>query len=105
MVTRPFRPIATCSPASVDGSYIYSIVPTSNNSLAVISSSDELILLDRASLRQVFSVGSPQVPKGVTCLQPGANSGNIVSCAGRDGVVVSFDVRSQARVSNVKLGM
>ena len=105
MVTRPFRPIATCSPSSVDSSYIYSIVSTSNNGLAVISSSDELILLDRASLRQAFSVGVPQVPKGVTCLQPCNNNGNIVSCAGRDGAVVSFDVRSQTRVSNVKLGM
>ena len=104
MVTRPFRPIATCSPSSVDGSYIYSIVPTSNNGLAVISSSDELVLLDRARLGQIFGIGTPHVPTGVTCLQPGDEGGNVVICAGRDGSAVSFDVRSKARVSNVKLG-
>jgi hypothetical protein len=105
MVTKPFRPIVTCSPSSANDSYIYSIVPTSNHGLAIISSSDELVFLDRVGLRQNLSLGSPKVPAGVTCLQPGGHDGNTVLCAGRDGSVVTFDVRSQARVSNIKLGV
>ena len=105
MGVRPFRPIATCSPSSANDSYIYSIVPTSNNALAIISSSDELAFLDRAGLKQIFSFSSPKVPTGVTCLQSGDQDGNVLLCAGRDGSVVAFDVRSQSNVSYVKLGM
>src|SRR4051812_45467052 len=105
MGVRPFRPIATCSPSSANDSYIYSIVPASNNALAIISSSDELVLLDRAGLRQIYSLGSPKVPTGVTCLQSGDEDGNVLLCAGRDGSVVAFDARSQSSVSHVKLGM
>lgn len=105
MAVRPFRPIATCSPSSANDSYIYSILPASNNALAIISSSDELVFLDRAGLTQIFSLGSPKVPTGVTCLQSGDQDGNVLICAGRDGSVVAFDVRSQSNVSHVKLGM
>jgi hypothetical protein len=105
MGVRPFRPIATCSPSSANDSYIYSIVPTSNNALAIISSSDELAFLDRAGLKQIFSFSSPKVPTGVTCLQSGDQDGNVLLCAGRDGSVVAFDIRSQSNVSYVKLGM
>ena len=105
MAFTPFRPIATCSPSSTNDSYIYSIVPTSNNGLAVISSSDELVLLDRAGLRPIVSLGIPEVPAGVTCLQPGDQTGSVILCAGRDGSVATFDVRFQTRVSSIKLGM
>ena len=105
MTVRPFRPIATCSPSSANDSYIYSILPASNNALAIISSSDELVFLDRAGLTQIFSLGSPKVPTGVTCLQSGDQDGNVLICAGRDGSVVAFDVRSQSNVSHAKLGM
>jgi hypothetical protein len=105
MAVRLFRPIATCSPSSANDSYIYSILPASNNALAIISSSDELVFLDRAGLTQILSVGSPKVPTGVTCLQSGDQDGNVLICAGRDGSVVAFDVRSQSNVSHVKLGM
>ena len=104
MVTRPFRPVATCSPSTVNGSYIYSIAPASNNGIAVISSSDELVLLDRSTLKHSFSVISPTVPTGVTCLQPEGKEGNVVVCAGRDGSVLTLDVRSRTVVANVKLG-
>ena len=105
MAVRLFRPIATSSPSSANDSYIYSILPASNNALAIISSSDELVFLDRAGLTQILSVGSPKVPTGVTCLQSGDQDGNVLICAGRDGSVVAFDVRSQSNVSHVKLGM
>ena len=104
MGPRRFNPIATCLPSSTNGAYIYSILPASNNGLVVISSSDELVLLDRTSLGQIFSLGRPNVPTGVTCLQVGDQNGNVVLCAGRDGSVAIFDVRSQVRVSDIKLG-
>lgn len=100
----PFRPLTTCSPSSANDSYIYSIVPTSNNGIAVISSSDELLLLDRTSLRNVLSLSSPKVPTDVTCLQPGDQAGNWVICAGRDGSIITLDLRSQSTIANIKLG-
>jgi hypothetical protein len=104
MVSRTFTPIATCSPSSANDSYIYSIVPTSNNGLAVISSLDEVVFLDRTGLSQILHFSSPRVPTGVTCLQQGDHHGSIVLCGGRDGSVVAFDARSQASVSHIKLG-
>jgi hypothetical protein len=104
MESKLFRPIATCSPFSANDSYIYSIVPTSNNGLAVISSSDELVVLDRTGLRKVLSLGSSKLPTGVTCLHPGDHDGNMVVCGGRDGSIVTLDVRSQAKIANIKLG-
>jgi hypothetical protein len=103
-MVKPFRPRATCSPSSANDSYIYSIVPTSHNGLAVISSSDELLVLDRASLRNVLSLSSPKVPTGVTCLRPADQGGNLVICAGRDGSIVALDLRSQSTIANIKLG-
>lgn len=104
MATTPFRPIATCSPSSENDSYIYSIVPTANNGLAVISSSDELVVLDRGDLRKVLRLGKPTAPTGVTCLQPGGHEGAWVVCAGRDGSIVTLDVRSQDRVASMQIG-
>ena len=103
-MTELFRLLATCSPSSANDSYIYSIIPTSNNSLAIISSADELLVLDRASFRTVLSFESPTVSRGVTCLQPGDQAGNVVICGGRDGSIVALDLRSRSTVANIKLG-
>jgi hypothetical protein len=104
MLTQPFTSVATCSPSSTNDSYVYSIVPISNNALAVTSSSDELVFLDRARLTKLHRLGSPKVPTGVTCLQSGDRDGNMVLCAGRDGSVVAVDVRSQAAASQIRIG-
>ncbi len=102
MVVKLYQPAATCSPSVKADSYIYSIVPTSSNGLAAITSADELVLLDRATLQKVSAFNG--VPTGVTCLQQGDKGGHILLCSGRDGSVASFDVRSKAMVSQFKLG-
>ena len=102
MVVKLYQPAATCSPSAKVDSYIYSIVPTSSNGLATITSADELVLLDRATLQNVSAFDS--VPTGVTCLQQGDKDCHTLLCSGRDGFVATFDVRSKERISQFKLG-
>lgn len=103
MIT-PFRQSAVCTPSAVSGSYVYSIIPASDRSLVALTSADELFLLDRETLRKDSSQRFSDVPKGATCIVSGYNDRNLVICAGRDGCIVTFDVRSQKKASQFKLG-
>ena len=92
-------------PSSQPDIYIYSIVPClSNTGLAFIDSADEVLILDRQSLRN--QGGSlPGVPSGVTCLARVDEEGNVVTASGRDGSVAIWDLRSGERVARYLTGM
>lgn len=92
-------------PSSKSDIYVYSIVPClANTGLALIDSADELLILDRQSLRN--QGGSlPGVPNGVTCLARVDEEGNVVAASGRDGSVVIWDLRSGERVARYLAGM
>ena len=98
------RQSAACAPSQTDGSYVYKIIPSTGNGLALITSADELLLLDRQTLTCTSEPPFSSVPGGLTCLEPGDLEGNVVLCAGRDGSVAAFDVRSRGRVSHINLG-
>ena len=99
----------THSPSSIPDTYIYSILPAlSNTSLAVLTSSDELLILDKSTLR---NQGGSQagVPSGATTLASidgEAGEGNLVACAGRDGTVGVWDLRlgGRERVASFDMG-
>lgn len=78
--------------------YIYSIVPTSNNALAAISSNDSLSIFDATTLAVLPSGHFADVHEGVTCLQKWADDENYLVTAGRDHHVRCWDSRSQQRV-------
>lgn len=92
-------------PSSKPDIYVYSIVPClSNTGLALIDSADELLILDRQSLRN--QGGSlPSVPNGVTCLARVDEEGNVVAASGRDGSVAVWDLRSGESVARYLTGM
>ena len=86
-------------PSSKPDTYVYSIIPClSTSGLALIDSADELLILDRLSLRN--RGGSlPRVPQGVTCLTGVDESGNVVAASGRDGSIAVWDLRSGEQVA------
>jgi hypothetical protein len=98
-----FGEAASTSPSHVHGSYIYSVLPVAGTRLASITSADELLFLDKASLAAV-SRHHDDVPGSVSCMTGCDNAENVVVCAGGDGVVAMFDVRNDQRVSHFKIG-
>ena len=93
--------IASNYPSSHAGSYLYRINPVDFGgtlSLAVISSADEVLLLDADDISRTPTSLS-DTPKGVTSLATGevrAKRGrelrSVIACAGQDGVVALYDV-------------
>lgn len=84
------------APSTHADTYIYSLIPVLDNSspsLAVITSSDELLVLDRTTLRNQGN-SLQGVPKGVTALV-GVDeaSGQILASCGRDGTIAIWDLR------------
>jgi hypothetical protein len=104
-MSKVFRQVEACTPSRQAETYIYSITPVVGGGLAAISSADELLILDRQKLTSGPYSWLSGVPTGVTCLTPTDEAGNAVLCAGRDGVVAAFDLRSRARVAQFKLGV
>ena len=92
--------IAADYPSSHAGSYLYRMKPVdfgSTVALAVISSADELLLLDSNDITRT-PTSFPDIPKGVTCLATGdvrnaRQLRSVVACGGQDGVAALYDVR------------
>ena len=98
-----FWEIASTSPSQVRNSYIYSVLPIAQEKLAALTSGDELLFLDKSSL-EVASRHQNDVPKLVSCMTSYEDAKHVVICAGGDGVVATFDVRIDRRVSEFKIG-
>ena len=94
---------AACSPCAEEYTYIYSIIPVLDASLAAITSADELLVLDRRTLQTTSSPRVSDVLTGVTRLVLGDSDRNVV-CAARDGSVATFDLRSGRYISKFKMG-
>ena len=93
--------IAACAPSRTAGTYIYSIIPLGSGGLAAITSADELLVLDAQSLSSPH-VTLKNVPTGISCLTKSEQDQNVVICAGRDGVISAFDLRSQTMVVTIE---
>lgn len=89
---------ASCAPSRRGGSYIYALAPIASTGIAAITSADELLLLDRQTLQAESAVHFADVPAGVTCMVLPELEGTSIICAGRDGVIAIFDMRSQKRI-------
>lgn len=87
--------------------YIYDIVPTAAG-LATISSDDVLRVLDIQSLNEKPLKEIKTVNKDVTCLKAVDANGEagavVVATAGRDGRICMSDLRTGAKVAEVRTG-
>jgi hypothetical protein len=98
-----FQETLSSSPSRSPGSFIYSVLPIAGDGLAVLTSADELLFLDKAGL-EVKVRFHDDVPSPVSCMADCENAKNNVICAGADGEVAMFDVRSEKRIFRFKIG-
>lgn len=99
-----YERIAAILPSKSSDAYIYSLVATTGNGLVANTSADEVVLVDRQNIAasQVDFFDDP--PRGLTSLVSADESGQEIICAGSDGVVARYDVRSRKKVAHFKLG-
>ena len=102
-MSKLFREIISSSPSQAPGSYIYSVLPVAGDRLAVLTSGDELLTLEKTGLRTV-SRHRKDIPASVSCMTGCENANDVVICGGGDGVVAIFDLRSEQRVSHIQAG-
>ncbi|KAK4912192.1 hypothetical protein LTR66_017304, partial [Elasticomyces elasticus] len=95
-----FRSFAEAAPSRVDNTYMLSLANTSGNGLAAITSADELLVVDRQNISADLILTFSDVPKGVNSLK--VLDENSIVCAGGNGVVAIFDLRTQKRVRSFK---
>lgn len=103
-MSRLYQSYASTSPSKVDNAYILSLVETTGEGLAAITSASELLVIDRQILaaQATFLQGAPS---NTNCLIRNDAQGQSVICSGLDGSVATFDVRSQKKVSQFQIGV
>lgn len=101
---RTYHQLASCAPSQHEDVYIFATTPVTDRALAAITSADELLILNRDRLSSSDVVRVPNVPKRLTSLVV-SDEGTTVICAGGDGVVAVFDVRTQSRVAQLMTGI
>ncbi|KIW28292.1 uncharacterized protein PV07_07968 [Cladophialophora immunda] len=96
-----YQQLASCAPSKNEDVYIFAIAPVAGRGLAAITSADELLLLNRDDLAVSNPVGIQGVPHGLSSLAV-EDQGTTVICAGNDGTVAVFDIRTQSSVAHFK---
>jgi len=105
IMAHTYQSYASTSHSKIDNAYILSLVATFGNGLAAITSSDELFVVDRQNLASAQTVLFKDTPTGISCLVSGDVQGQSLICSGTDGVIATYDLRSQSRISQFKIGM
>ncbi|KIY02828.1 uncharacterized protein Z520_01293 [Fonsecaea multimorphosa CBS 102226] len=96
-----YQELASRAPSRQEDVYIFAIAPVTGRGLAAITSADELLLLNRDNLAGSNPVGIQGVPHGLSSLVV-EDQGTTVMCAGNDGTVAVFDVRTPSSVAHFK---
>lgn len=87
------------------GSYIYSVIPVTNNTtVAAISSDDTLRIFDSTSLQVISDFAVGKVHEGVTCLKNLDAKAGVLVTAGRDARIRCFDPRTGLECLNFTHG-
>ena len=102
-MSQTYQQLDGCAPSRQEDVYIFAIAPAANRGLAAITSADELLLLNRASLSTFDAARFQSVPHGVTSLAV-ADQGTAAICAGSDGTVAVFDLRTGSSIAHFNSG-
>lgn len=98
-----YRQVASCRPSAASDVYIFTILPIADRGIAAITSNNHLYLLDSTTLQPSHTVPPNNLPNNLTSLAV-ADDGYSTICAGADGVVATFDVRTRAQVGHFQTG-
>lgn len=97
MAQRSLTSHASSSLHTLPGTYIYSVIRSSADALAAISSDDLVRLFSPTTLEPTASIA---VPAGVTCVRRVDN--NILATASRSGEVALWDTRTRAQAGTFR---
>lgn len=100
-----YQPYAALRPSRDDSAYILTLVPAMADSLAAITSANELLVVDRQNLSSAQTSFFDGALDGSNCLVAGDPHGQTLLCSSIYGTVATFDVRTQRKVSYFNLGM
>ena len=95
--------LAACAPSHQNNVYIFAVAPVASRALAAITSADELLLLNVDTLDASYVVRLQGVPHGLASLVV-VDAGSTAICAGSDGTVATFDLRTHTRVAQFRSG-
>lgn len=102
-MSQTYLEAAACCPSQKKDVYVFTIVPAAEGIIAAITSADELVLLQAATL-QTANIFTPKDGlKGLTSLVS-ADDGTSAICAGSDGIVTVFDIRTPRLSAQFKTG-
>ncbi|RMD40127.1 hypothetical protein DV735_g5006, partial [Chaetothyriales sp. CBS 134920] len=98
-----YKELSSCRPSAVSDAYILNILPLFNDTLAVLSSADEILVLNP----QVLS-SSPPSPiaepgKGLACCAVDETA-RLIFAGGTDNLVSVFDIRTGHRSASFPIG-
>jgi hypothetical protein len=99
-----YQRVARCAPSRHQDVYVFAIAPIAHRGLAAITSADEVILLDRGTLTEVASPKVPDAPRGLASFAV-ADEGQTLVCAGQEGTVAAFDLRTGASIAHYRAGI
>jgi hypothetical protein len=102
-MSRTYVEAAACSPSQKKDVYVFTIVPAAEGTIAAITSADELVLLQAATLQTAKIFTTKDGLQGLTSLVS-ADDGTSAICAGSDGIVTVFDIRSPRLSAQFKIG-
>lgn len=103
-MSQKYLEAASCSPSLQKDVYIFTVVPLVEGLMAAITSADELVLLQAATL-QTANIFTPKDGLHELTSLVSADDGASAVCAGRDGTVSIFDIRSPRLSAQFKTGI
>ncbi len=102
-MSKTYVQLASCSPSAHDNTYIYQTVATIDDRLAAITSRDEILVVDGASLNSAAVLRLHGAPKGLTTLSAG-DHGRSLYCGDSAGYVSCFDIRTATKTGSFSIG-
>ncbi|RMZ76793.1 hypothetical protein DV737_g4631, partial [Chaetothyriales sp. CBS 132003] len=98
-----YKELSSCKPSAASDAYILNILPLFNESLAVLSSADEMLIINARTLdsTQVSRIADPG--KGLACTAVDETT-RLIFCGGTDSLVSVFDIRSGRRAATLTVG-
>ncbi|RMZ84265.1 hypothetical protein DV738_g775, partial [Chaetothyriales sp. CBS 135597] len=98
-----YKELSSCRPSAVSDAYILNILPLFNDTLAVLSSADELLLLNAHGLNSSQASRIADPGKGLTCSAVDETA-QLIFTGGTDNLVSVFDIRTSHRTAALPIG-
>ncbi|RMZ87077.1 hypothetical protein DV736_g5694, partial [Chaetothyriales sp. CBS 134916] len=98
-----YKELSSCRPSVTSDAYILNILPLFNETLAVLSSADEILVVNARTLDSTQVSRIAESGKGLTCTAVDEAT-RLIFSGGTDNLVSVFDIRSGHRAATLPIG-